>query len=160
MGRFAVFVSLAIAILIAPLSPAEAQAPYSVRIGTQIWPGALPVYVAIATGSTEKRGINVASIIVSSGGNRRAALLAGEIEFAEFAFSNVPVMAARKLPIKDVMSTHDYETFSMIVRSGLKDQVKELSDLKGRTVGFTTAGAGAWAWARIFLIKAGLNPRY
>lgn len=129
-----------------------------VSIGTQIWPGALPLYVAIAKGYTTEQRIDVARIIVSSGGDRRVALLADEIQFAEFAFSNVAVAAARNVPIKFVMSTHDYETFSLIVRTELKNDVKKLSDLKGRTVGYTTPGAGAWAWAKIYLAKAGLVP--
>lgn len=145
-------------VLCTPLVHGQAPGKDKIGIGTQIWPGALPIYVALAKDFFSANGIDVARVLVASGGSRRSALLAGEIDFAEFAFSNVAVAAARGAGIKYVMSTHDYETFSLIVRSDLKDKVKTIADLKGRTVGFTTPGAGAWAFARIFLIEGGLKP--
>lgn len=158
-SRFATATITALFIILsAPLAYGQAPKKDKIGIGTQIWPGALPIYVALAKGLFDENHIEVERVLVASGGSRRAALLAGEIDFAEFAFSNVAVAAARGAGIKYVMSTHDYETFSLIVRSELKDKVKTIADLKGRTVGFTTPGAGAWAFARIFLIEGGLKP--
>jgi NitT/TauT family transport system substrate-binding protein len=57
-----------------------------------------------------------------------------------------------------VLTTHEREIFSLIVRDELRDQVKQVADLKGKKVGFSTPGAGSWAFASLYLKKAGLNP--
>ena len=57
-----------------------------------------------------------------------------------------------------VAATHDREIFSLVVRNELKDEVKTVADLKGKKVGFSTPGAGSWAFASAYLQKAGLNP--
>jgi len=137
--------------------PAPAAA-YKLKIGTQLWPGALPIYVALAAGLAEKSGIEIKDIIVASGADRRAALLAGEIQFAEFAFTNIAVAAERNVPLMYIASIHDYEMFSFLVRSALKDKVKTIQDLKGLKVGYSTPGAGAWGWARVYLKGSGLDP--
>jgi sulfonate transport system substrate-binding protein len=147
-----------VATLCVPAIVTRADELLNVDIGTIQWPGSVPIYVAMATGATDRNGITIGRNIVASGATRRAALLAGEIQFCDFAFSNDAVSAEKHVPFKIVSSTYDYEAFSLLVRAPLKDKIKTVADLKGMAIGFDTPGAGPWGWTRIFLSGSGLDP--
>ena len=51
----------------------------------------------------------------------------------------------------------DKPLFNLVVRNELKDQVKPVTDLRGKTLGFTAPGSLAWFTARVWLSKAGLD---
>jgi NitT/TauT family transport system substrate-binding protein len=118
----------------------------------------LPIMVAIANGYLAEEGIEITDLVYGSGGTLRQAMIAKEFDLGLFAFVHVPIARLGGSPWKMIASSHDLETFSLIVRSELKDQVKTVADLKGKTVGFTTPGAGAWALGSVFLRGAGLDP--
>jgi NitT/TauT family transport system substrate-binding protein len=117
-----------------------------------------PALAAIANGYFAEEGIEITDIVLSSGAIIRTALIAKEYDLGLVAFVHVPLARIAGAPLKMIASSHDLETFSMIVRSELKDQVKTIADLKGKTVGFTTPGSGAWALGSVFLKGAGLDP--
>jgi len=118
----------------------------------------LPALVAYAKDYFGEENIEVEDFVLGSGGTLRNALIAKEYDFGLFAFVHVPIARGANSPWKMVAATHDREIFSLVVRSELKDQVKTVADLKGKKVGFSTPGAGAWAFASAYLQKAGLNP--
>ncbi len=118
----------------------------------------LPSLVAYAKDYFGEENIAVTDFVLGSGGTIRQAMIAKEYDFGLFAFVHVPIARLAGSPWKAVFQTHDREIFSFVVRSGLKDKVKTVADLKGLKVGFTTPGAGAWAFAQIFLKQAGLDP--
>ncbi len=118
----------------------------------------LPSLVAYAKDYFGEENIEITDFVLGSGGTIRQAFIAKEYEFGLFAFVHVPIARLAGSPWKTVFQTHDREIFSFVVRSGLKDKVKTVADLKGMKVGFTTPGAGAWAFAQIFLKQAGIDP--
>lgn len=118
----------------------------------------LPTLVAFAKDLFGEENIEIEDFVIGSGGTTRAAVIAKEFDFGLFAFVHVPIARLAGSPWKAIAQTHDREIFSLIVRSQLKDQVKTPADLRGKKIGFTTPGAGAWAFAQIFAKQAGLDP--
>lgn len=118
----------------------------------------LPTLVALAKDFFGEENIEVEDLVLGSGGTTRAAVIAKEYDFGLFAFVHVPIARLAGSPWKAIVQTHDREIFSLVVRSELKDKVKSAKDLKGMKIGFTTPGAGAWAFANIFVRQAGLDP--
>jgi NitT/TauT family transport system substrate-binding protein len=118
----------------------------------------LPTLVAYAKDYFGDEGIQITDFVIGSGGTLRTAVIAKDYDFGLFAFVHVPLARLAGSPWKMLVSTHDREIFSLVVRSPLKDRVKKISDLKGMKVGFSTAGSGAWAMGNVYLEKSGLNP--
>ncbi len=118
----------------------------------------LPTLIAYAKDYFGEENIEVTDLILASGGVTRQGMIAKQYDFGLFAFVHVPIARLGGSPWKAIFETYDREIFSLIVRSGLKDKVKSAKDLKGMKVGFTSPGAGAWAFAEIYLKQAGLDP--
>jgi len=140
-----------------PIHAAEAE--YDIRIPTVVsYELNLPSLVAYAKGYFKEEGINVSDFVLGSGGTQRAGVIAGEYDLGLFGFVHVPIARLAGSPWKAVLTLHQREIFSLIVRSGLKDRVKEVADLKGLVVGFSSPGASAWYVGSLYLKNAGLNP--
>jgi NitT/TauT family transport system substrate-binding protein len=118
----------------------------------------LPALVAYANDYFGEENIEIEDFVLGSGGTLRNALIAKEHDFGLFAFVHVPLARLANSPWKMVIATHEREIFSLVVRNELQDQVKQVADLKGKRVGFSTPGAGSWEFASLYLKKAGLNP--
>jgi NitT/TauT family transport system substrate-binding protein len=118
----------------------------------------LPVFAALARGFYDQEGVEVTRLVFGSGGAMRTAMMAKEFDFGYFAFVHVPLARLGGSPWKAVLSLHDREIFSLVVRNELKEQVRRVEDLRGRAVGFSLPGAGSWMAANVFLRKAGLDP--
>ncbi|MDR7481113.1 MAG: ABC transporter substrate-binding protein [Armatimonadota bacterium] len=119
----------------------------------------LPALVADARGFFQEEGIELAEFVLGSGGTLRAAMIAREFDFGLFAFVHVPIARIAGSPWRAVTALHDREIFSLVVRSELRDSVRTVADLRGRRVGFSAPGAGAWAAASLYLKKSGLDPQ-
>ncbi|MEM0456228.1 MAG: ABC transporter substrate-binding protein [Nitrososphaerota archaeon] len=133
------------------------ETKYSVKIGNVPAITYAPTYVAIAL-FMDDVGINATYMAFPSGTKAREALITGEIDFASLSTVHVPIARLKDRPLKIIMSLHSREIFSLMVRSELRDVVKEVKDLKGLRLGFSAPGAGSWAFAVYFLKKAGLEP--
>ncbi len=118
----------------------------------------LPTLIAYAKDYFGEENIEVTDLVLASGGVTRQGMIAKQYDFGLFAFVHVPIARLAGSPWKAIVETYDREIFSLIVRSGLKDKVKSAKDLKGMKVGFTSPGAGAWAFAQVYLRQAGLDP--
>jgi ABC-type nitrate/sulfonate/bicarbonate transport system substrate-binding protein len=137
----------------------QAEPLYRLKLPTVIsYELNLPSLVAYANGYFTEERIEVTDFVLASGGTLRVAVIAKEYDLGLFAFVHVPLARIAGSPWKAVLSTHDLEIFSLVVRSELKDKVKSVADLKGRKVGFSTPGAGSWYMGSLFLKKAGLDP--
>lgn len=145
--------------LVLVAGPAWAQAPYKIKLpGVISYELNLPSLVAYANGYLAEEGIELTDFVVGSGGTLRSAMIAKEFDVGLFGFVHVPIARLRGSPWKMVLSTHDLEIFSLVVRSELKDRVKTVADLRGMKVGFSTPGAASWYMGSVFLKKAGLDP--
>ncbi len=118
----------------------------------------LPTLVAYANGDFLKQGVDVTDFVTGSGGTLRTAMIAREFDFGLFAFVHVPLARLAGSPWKVLLSLHDLEIFSLVVRSQLKDKVKTVPDVKGLKVGFSTPGSGSWYLGELYLKKSGLDP--
>ncbi len=145
--------------LMAVHEPVWGQALYKIKIPTVVsYELNLPTLVAYAKGYFTDEGVEVTDFVLGSGGTQRAAVIVKEFDFGLFGFVHVPIARIAGSPWKAVLSTHDLEIFSLVVRSKLKDKVKTVADLRGMKVGFSTPGAASWYLGSVFLKKAGLDP--
>ncbi|MCS7135591.1 MAG: ABC transporter substrate-binding protein [Nitrososphaerota archaeon] len=133
------------------------ETKYSIKIGNVPAITYAPTYVAISL-FMDDVGINATYVAFPSGTKAREALITGEIDFASLSTVHVPIARLKDRPLKIIMSLHSREIFSLMVRSELKDTVKDVKDLKGLRLGFSAPGAGSWAFAVYLLKKAGLEP--
>jgi NitT/TauT family transport system substrate-binding protein len=118
----------------------------------------LPALVAVANDYFGEENIEIEDFVLGSGATVRSAIMATEYDFGLLSFVHVPMARQANSPWKMVVATHDREVFSLIVRSDLKDTVTSVSDLRGKRVGFSTPGSGAWALGTAYLRRAGLDP--
>jgi ABC-type nitrate/sulfonate/bicarbonate transport system substrate-binding protein len=145
--------------LVAGSAGAQGGPPYKLKLpGVISYELNLPSLVAHANGYLADEGIEITDFVTGSGGTLRVAMIAREFDIGLFGFIHVPIARLAGSPWKAVISTHDLEIFSLVVRSELKDRVKTVADLRGMKVGFTTPGAASWALGSVFLKKAGLSP--
>ena len=118
----------------------------------------LPSLVAVAKDYFGEENIEVEDFVLGSGGTLRNAVIAGEYDFGLFSFVHVPLARQANSPWKVIVATHNREVFSLVVRTELGNEVRSVADLRGRRVGFSTPGSGAWAFASAYLRRAGLDP--
>lgn len=118
----------------------------------------LPSLVAYAKGYFAQEGIDLTNFVTGSGGTLRAGMITRQWDFGLFGFIHVPLARLAGSPWKAILSCHDLEIFSLVVRRELEAQVKAVPDLRGRRVGFSTPGAASWYMGEFFLRKAGLDP--
>ncbi len=150
---------VAVLALFAVPATAAAQPPYRLKLPMVVsYDLNLPALVAYANGYFAEEGIEVTDFVIGSGGTLRTAMIAKEFDLGLFAFVHVPIARIGGSPWKAVMSMHDLEIFSLVVRNELRDKVKTVADLRGLTVGFSTPGAGSWYMGSLYLKKAGLDP--
>lgn len=139
----------------------QAQEPlYKLKLPTVVsYELNLPSLVAYAKGYFTDERIEITDFVLGSGGTQRAGLIAKEYDVGLFGFVNVAIARNGGSPWKAVMTLHNREIFSLIVRSALKDKVKTVADLKGLNVGFSSPGASAWYVGSLYLKRAGLDPQ-
>ncbi len=71
---------------------------------------------------------------------------------------DIPLARLAGAPLKGVVATYDLPNIALMVRSGLRNEVKTVADLRGRTVGISAPGSYSWSMALTYLKKAGLEP--
>ncbi|MBM3739347.1 MAG: ABC transporter substrate-binding protein [Acidobacteria bacterium] len=146
-------------LLLASGGRAEAQETLKAR-----WAAAPPgffatiVFVASERGFFKQEGVDVERVQFRGGGPARDALIAGEVDFADFVPSHVPLARLRQRPVKIIASLLNREFYSLIVREELRGRVTTLKDLKGLTIGATAPGSGAEVQLRRVLRRGGLDP--
>ncbi|MBM2811932.1 MAG: exported protein of unknown function [Chloroflexi bacterium] len=143
--------------------PAAAPKPITHRPKVGLGGGAAPefawaVLIAEGLGYFAQEGIEVDGYILGSGAVLNQGFIAGDMEFLLTGLSEVANNRLAGVPAKAVMAFSDKPLFSLVVRNELKDQVKSVTDLRGKTLGFTAPGSLAWFAARLWLSKAGLDP--
>ncbi len=118
----------------------------------------LPVLVALAKGYFDEEGINVELIIVKGGSEARKQLIAGDVDFIAQSSVHAGIAISAGADIKLVVPTFRLSTVGICVTSELKDEVKDIADLKGKAIGITRFGSLTWTMANYYLSKAGLDP--
>jgi ABC-type nitrate/sulfonate/bicarbonate transport system substrate-binding protein len=113
-----------------------------------------PSWLAKETGIFEKYGLDVDLQLIASGPTLISSLLAGETDFAAVA---APAPMNANLQGGDtvlVATTIDRPTLLVIV----SNEIRQLTDLRGKPVGVTRAGTLTDLFMRLALKNAGLDP--
>lgn len=119
----------------------------------------LPLYVAMSQGYFEQEGLKLDSPLIAPGVRLREALAAGDIEFAENTTTTLIIGRQAGLDQRAIYQYYTKELFSLYVPTRLKDEIKTVADLKGRTIAVTALGTGAHMDAMMFMRKAGVDPK-
>jgi NitT/TauT family transport system substrate-binding protein len=137
--------------------PSGSARVYNIKIGNVPAMTYAPTYIAVSL-FMKDLGVNATYVAFPSGGKAREALIAGDLDFASLSTVHVPLARIKDRPLKIILALHNKEIFTLMVRSDLKDEVRAVSDLKGRRIGFSSPGSGSWAFAIHFLRSGGLDP--
>lgn len=155
-----VMIVLVVLVIVAVLTLVALRQPSGgVRIGgANSLELTLPTLVAYARGYFVDENLRLGDLVIGSGSNMRDALIAGNLDVGLLAFIHTPLARSRGSDLKIVMSVHNRQIFSLLVRSSLRGEVREIPDLKHRTIGVTKPGSGSWALLRAFVESAGIDP--
>lgn len=134
-------------------SPADAQELKKVRIG---YPALsltfLTFFVAKDAGIYKKHGLEV-DMVQMAGAVQTSALVAGEIDYLTGITSPL-VAAARGLPFKGIMITHEKTLFWIISQP----DIRRMEDLKGKSVAVDRLATLQDIVARDLIKRKGVNP--
>lgn len=133
---------------------------YKIKIGmiTAYFESNLPVLVAIANGYFEEERVDVEIVSFKGGSEVRKALIAGEIDFGSQSSAHAGIAQNAGADLRLIVATFELSTIDILVRNELKDQIKSLSDLKGKKIGVTRFGSLTWVMANKYVSMAGLDP--
>ena len=144
------------AALFAAASPALADE--KIRAGTPE-PTAFvfsPVTVGIESGIFKKYGLDVERIDFAGGAKLHQAMSAGALDVIIGTGSDIPFVV-KGAPERVVAAyANDLNSVSLVVRND--DTVKAIADLKGKTIGTTTAGSFTTWVAKTILANHGVKP--
>ena len=118
----------------------------------------LPTLASMSQGYFRKQGLEIAEFIQGPGSDMRTALLSGDLDIGLLAFVHVPLARLKGQQVKIVGTVYQREIFSLLVREGLRNEVKTVADLRGKKIGVAKPGSGNWALASFYLSREGLNP--
>jgi NitT/TauT family transport system substrate-binding protein len=133
--------------------PGYAQELKKVKIGYPAYSMTfLTFFVAKDAGIFKKHGLDV-DLVQLAGAVQTSALVAGEIDFLTGITSPL-VAAARGLPFKGIMITHDRPLFWVIANP----EIRQAQDLVGKTVAVDRLATLQDIVARDLLKQKGVNP--
>jgi NitT/TauT family transport system substrate-binding protein len=119
------------------------------------WNSELPFRVALARGLFKAQGLEIQPIFVRGGPAAMAALLSGEVDFAEIggaqAVMRTRARGADVTMIGLISNTVSYQLLG-------NKNTRGLEELRGKILGVTGAGAFSDFAMRIFLRRRGIDP--
>lgn len=145
---------------LAGFRPAAAQRPVGQLDLPTIaaYEASLSVLVAEAAGHFRGEGVEIGRLIFAGGTSIRSLLIGGRVPFGVLGTEHIPLARLAGAPLKGVAATYDLPNIALLVRSGLRGEVKTVGDLRGRTVGISAPGSYSWSMTLTYLKKAGLDP--
>jgi NitT/TauT family transport system substrate-binding protein len=138
----------------APTKPPRASV--KVSIGSAASTNYLSWDLAKALGYFEDENLDVQLNYASAGTEAATALLSGSVDFTGNSLDHSIKAQLAGKPTKMVVSFSKTPGAAIVVRNDLKDQVKSLKDLKGRTIGATSVGSGTHLVLTYAMNQAGL----
>jgi NitT/TauT family transport system substrate-binding protein len=147
------FMAAVAASLVALAAPAQAQT--KVAIGISGWTGFAPLTLAKEVGLFEKNGLDVTLKKVPQK-DRHLALASGDIQCAATTVETWIVWNAAGVASKQLFQLDkSYGADGMVVRN----DIKKISDLKGRTIAASAPGTAPYFTMAWFLRKNGLSVK-
>jgi NitT/TauT family transport system substrate-binding protein len=153
MMRWISSLILAVGLFASTSPPANGQGLKKVRMGYPAFSLTfLTFFVAKDAGIYKKHGLDV-DLVQLAGAVQTSALVAGEIDYLTGITSPL-VAAARGLPFKGIMVTHDRPLFWVIANP----EIRRVEDLVGKTVAVDRLATLQDIVARDLIKKKGVNP--
>lgn len=119
------------------------------------WNNQLPYRVALAKGFFKDQGLSIETIFVRGGPTAIAALVSGNVDFANIGGAQAPIRSnARGLDLQIIASQSNYVDYALL---GNKE-AKTIEDLRGKIIGVTGAGSFSDFAIRVFLKRNNLEP--
>ncbi len=158
--RGAPMLGLGLLLFALDLAACPATAADRVTIATGSFGNAafLPFDVAEALGALREPGLEVEVQRVQSGSHAATAVLTGSADFAVASLDHVIKANLQGRSLKMIASFSEVPGMRLLVRSDLRNTVKEARDLKGRPVGVTGLGTSTHLVLTHVLSRAGLRP--
>jgi NitT/TauT family transport system substrate-binding protein len=129
-----------------------------VRMGSVPDVGFMVLYVAMAKGLYRAHGLDVSYQAIPGGGKVNQALVTGAIDAAGIGDPDAVLSYLAGRPVRIVQALYTHEFIELVVRQDLRGKVKTVRDLRGLRIGVSSAGSISWAFARLMVARAGLNP--
>jgi NitT/TauT family transport system substrate-binding protein len=143
-------------VLASVLLTGTAYAGENIKIAVSVWLGYAPLYLAKEKGFFQKRGLDVDVVVINSPVDRRAAFAADRIQgFATTVDTLVMTAAAETpIPVKQVLVLDASHGADGIVA---KKDIKNIQDLKGKTVAGQMGGGASYFWLNYVLTQNGMK---
>jgi len=129
------------------------------KLGLVVGINSSDIYLAQAKNFYRRYGIDAELITFQSATVQRDALINGDIDLSAQAPFHVYLAQSKGTPLKIVGNRRDIVDVALVVRKDLADQVKTVTDLKGRTIAASALGAWDWAVANTYAKQNGLDPQ-
>ena len=145
------------ALAVGGLAPAVVRAQASVKLGTAVlgdYALAGPFIVASDKGFFQAEGLNVEFVPFRGGPNLVKAVIAGEVLLGATGSTDILVFREAGMPIKMVATHTEGNHFTLNVAP----DVASVADLKGKSIGVTSAGSTTWVFARMVAKNQGWDP--
>ncbi len=118
----------------------------------------LPYAVAKALHYYEDEGLDAEVQYLPGGAQAAAELLSGAAQFSGNSLDQAIRAQAQGKTLKMVVSFTRLPGLAVVVRGDLKDEIREIKDLKGRKIGVSAIGSDAHVLLQALVVKAGLKP--
>ena len=146
-------------LIIAGVQPMElgAQEKKSLRVvfTSLAWNSELPFRTALTRGFFKSQGLEIQPIFVRGGPAAMAALVSGEVDFAEIGGAQAIMRSrSRGLDVSIIAAISNSTNYQLV---GAKS-ARTVEDLKGKVLGVTGAGAFSDFAMRTFLRRRGIDP--
>jgi NitT/TauT family transport system substrate-binding protein len=115
-----------------------------------------PPWIAKEIGLFAKHGLDAEIILLPGSPRLVQTLIAGDIDYAIVGATAVMRARMRGADVVILATTANFSNMKLLI--GRNSGIRQLEDLKGRTVGVSQYGSDADAFARIVIDKAGLRP--
>src|SRR5499426_4418891 len=151
------FLTTALATGATPLLSRAARAQSPVKIGSAVlgdYAMAGPVIVALEQGMFKAEGLDVEYVPFRGGPDLLKAVMAGECLIGITGSTDILVFREAGMPIKMVATHTEGNHFTLNVAP----EVQTLADLKGKSIGVTSAGSTTWVFARMVAKSQGWDP--
>ena len=136
-----------LSLMVMALSGCEKE-PDPIRLGTNIWPGYEPLYLARAKGMLDSNRVRLVGYPSASEVIR--AFRNHSLDAASLTLDEVITLLDQKVPVKIVL-VHDVSDGADMIMA--RPGVEGMADLKGRTVGVESSALGAYVLTRALQIN-------
>lgn len=138
-------------------APRFARAQTSIRLGTAVladYALAGPFVVADQKGFFKSENLNVEFVPFQGGPNLVKAVIAGDVLLGAAGSTDILVFREAGMPLKMVATHTEGNHFTLNVAP----DVRNVGELKGKTIGVTSIGATTWVFARMVAKAQGWDP--